>query len=152
MGRMNTVGIINHSIFRHTGKDFGKFSDKGCLLGGISLARDFRCLLIGETNAVQQVYNPLGRVLHAECGLYPLCHTLGIRIDMLTKFLAQGGQLSAVKKPPITFVAVFQKFIGTAVQISGTVTVYGETSIPRHEATKEGELPMPNIRMQVTRA
>ena len=23
-----------------------------------------------------------------ECGLYPLCHTLGIRIDMLTKFFA----------------------------------------------------------------
>ena len=43
---------------------------------------------------------------------------------MFTQFLAQSGQLAAVKKTPITLVTVFQQFIGTAIKISGTVAVY----------------------------
>lgn len=92
-----------------------------CSPGGLS--RYFRCFLIGEPEAVQQVYNPLGRLLHTERGLYSGRHAPGIRVDVPMQFLAQGSQLDAVNKPPIAFVAVLQKFIDTAVKIGGTVTV-----------------------------
>ena len=68
------------------------------------------------------------------------------------QFLAQGCKQYAVNKPPIAFVAVLQKFIDTAVKIGGTVTVCCGNVFSKTLGYVRGELPMPNIRMQATRA
>ena len=85
---MYAVGIVNHGGTVHVHKRLGQLIDELFLLLCVGLARHFRRLLVGETDAVEQVYRPLRGVRHAESTLYPLGNTFGIGVYLTAEFCA----------------------------------------------------------------
>ena len=88
MRGMYAVGIVNHGGTVHVPKRLGQLLDELFLFLCVGLARHFRRLLVGETDAVEQVYRPLRRVRNAESTLYPLGNTFGLGVYLPTEFSA----------------------------------------------------------------
>lgn len=104
--RMHTVSIIDNRVLQHISKDVREFLGECFLFGRFSLTGNFGGLLVSESYAVEQFQNSLGGVLYTKGYFNPHGYALGINIHMFTEFLAQSGNLSAVKQPPIALMTV----------------------------------------------